>query len=100
MNSPARAPTDWSSDKMQRRIRKRYSAERRFKWLGLGAVAISIGFLALLLVIMMGNGLRGFTATQVSLDVLLNGVRRRPVPGTPAPRRRSGVPSSSRTGPP
>jgi phosphate transport system permease protein len=65
----ARTPTDWSSDEMQRRIRKRYAAERRFKWLGFGAVAISVGFLALLLVIMLGNGLRGFTATQVRLDV-------------------------------
>jgi phosphate transport system permease protein len=65
----ARAPTDWSSEAMQRRIRKRYAAERRFKWIGFGAVAISVGFLALLLVIMLGNGLRGFTATQVQLPI-------------------------------
>ena len=35
---------------MQRRIRKRYAAERRFKLLGLGAVLLSAGFLALLLI--------------------------------------------------
>jgi len=65
----ARAPTDWSSEEMQRRIRKRYAAERRFRFWGLGAILISAGFLALLLVIMLGNGIRGFTAAQVQLDV-------------------------------
>ena len=62
-------PTDWSSEAMQRRIRKRYAAERRFKLLGLGAVVLSAGFLALLLIIMIGNGARGFTASQVKLDI-------------------------------
>jgi phosphate transport system permease protein len=65
----ARAPTDWNSEAMQRRIRKRYAAERRFRLTGLAAVTIAAGFLALLLVIMLGNGLRGFTAAQVQLDV-------------------------------
>jgi phosphate transport system permease protein len=64
-----RPPTDWNSDAMQRRIRKRYAAERRFRLLGLGAVAIAAGFLALLLVIMLGNGVRGFTAAQIQLDL-------------------------------
>ena len=67
--STARTPTDWNSAAMQRRIRKRYAAERRFRLLGLGAVTIAAGFLALLLVIMLGNGLRGFTAAQVQLDI-------------------------------
>ena len=65
----ARTPTDWNSDAMQRRIRKRYAAERRFRLIGLAAVTIAAGFLALLLVIMLGNGLRGFTAAQIKLDV-------------------------------
>lgn len=65
----ARAPTNWRDPAMQRRIRKRYAAERRFKLLGLGAVALSAGFLALLLIIMLGNGIRGFTAAEVRLDV-------------------------------
>jgi phosphate transport system permease protein len=66
---PARAPTDWSSGEMQRRIRKRYAAERRFRLLGLTAILISAGFLVLLLVIMLGNGVRGFTAAQVQLEI-------------------------------
>ena len=64
-----RAPTDWSGEAMQRRIRRRYAAERRFKLIGLGAVVLSAGFLALLLVIMLGNGIRGFTAAEVKLDI-------------------------------
>ncbi len=38
---PARAPTDWKTDAMQRRIRRRYAAERRFRLLGLLAVLAS-----------------------------------------------------------
>ena len=62
-------PTDWKSPAMQGRIRKRYVAERRFKLLGLAAVLGSAGFLAFLLVTMMANGVRGFTQSEVRLDV-------------------------------
>jgi phosphate transport system permease protein len=62
-------PTDWSSREMQTRIRRRYAAERRFKYLGLLAVLISVGFLAFLLVTMLSNGVRGFTQTEVRLDI-------------------------------
>ncbi len=62
-------PTDWASAEMQRRIRKRYAAERRFRLTGLGAVLLSAGFLAFLLITMMANGLRGFTETQIRLDL-------------------------------
>ena len=55
-------PTDWNGAAMQRRIRKRYAAERRFRLLGLGAVLISAGFLAFLLVTMAANGLGGFVS--------------------------------------
>ncbi len=64
-----RAPTDWKTDAMQKRIRRRYSAERRFRLLGLGAVLLSAGFLAFLLVTMLGNGIKGFTQTEVRLDI-------------------------------
>ncbi|QPQ56176.1 phosphate ABC transporter permease PstA [Allosphingosinicella flava] len=67
MNGPQ--PTDWRSDAMQRRIRRRYAAERRFKAVGFGAVLLSAAFLAFLLVTMLSNGLRGFTQTEVRLDM-------------------------------
>jgi phosphate transport system permease protein len=64
-----RAPTDWNADAMQQRIRRRYAAERRFRWLGLGAILLSAAFLAFLLISMLGNGIRGFTQTEVRLDL-------------------------------
>lgn len=54
---------------MQRRIARRYAAERRFRGLGLGAVALSAGFLAFLLFTMIAQGVGGFTATQVALPI-------------------------------
>jgi len=62
-------PTDWKADAMQRRIRRRYAAERRFRLIGLGAVLLSAAFLAFLLVTMLGNGIRGFTQTEIRVEV-------------------------------
>ena len=63
------APTDWKSAAMQKRIAGRYSAERRFKLFGLGAVLLSGLFLAFLLFVMVGNGLRGFTYTNIEVPI-------------------------------
>jgi len=64
-----RNPTDWTSEAMRRRIARRYAAERRFKAAGLFAVLLSAAFLAFLLFTMMGNGLRGFTRTEIAVKV-------------------------------
>jgi phosphate transport system permease protein len=72
MNSPApaaRVPTDWNASPMQKRIRRRYAAERRFRLIGLAAVLLSAAFLAFLLVTMMANGLRGFSETQLRIQI-------------------------------
>ncbi len=69
VDSPLRTPTDWKTDAMQRRIRRRYASERRFRLLGFGAVALSGLVLAFLLVTMMANGVRGFTQTRIALPV-------------------------------
>jgi phosphate transport system permease protein len=69
LDPPSRTPTDWNSEGMQRRIRARYSSERRFRLIGLGAVLLSASFLAFLLITMVSNGARGFTQTEVRLDV-------------------------------
>jgi phosphate transport system permease protein len=63
-DAAARAPTDWKAKAMQQRIRRRYGAERRFRLLGLGACS-SAGFLAFLLITMIGNGMNGFRQTEV-----------------------------------
>jgi len=67
--APSSRKTDWMGDAMQRRIARRYAAERRFKLLGLAAVAASSLFLAFLLVVMIGNGAKGFVTTEATLTI-------------------------------
>lgn len=61
-------PTDWNGQIMQKRIARRYAAERRFKVMGFLAVALSTVFLAFLLFTMMGQGVRGFQRTEIAVD--------------------------------
>ena len=61
-------PTDWNGQNMQKRIARRYAAERRFKVMGFLAVALSTVFLAFLLFTMMGQGVRGFQRTEIAVD--------------------------------
>ncbi len=49
----------WNSPEMTKRLQSRYAAERRFKAIGAGAVALSLSFLAFLLFIMLRDGLGG-----------------------------------------
>lgn len=67
--TPERLPTDWKSDAMQKRIARRYASERRFKLAGFAAVLLSAAFLAFLLSTMVGNGIRGFTRTQIAVKI-------------------------------
>lgn len=73
-------PTDWRDPAMQKRIRRRYRAERRFKLMGLGAVMLSAGFLAFLLISMLSNGMSGFSRTELRLDVDLRPLAARLTP--------------------
>ena len=59
----------WTGDDMQRRVAKRYAAERRFRFFGLAAVALSIAFLAFLLFNMAWQGLGGFTQTEAKVAI-------------------------------
>jgi phosphate transport system permease protein len=65
----APSPTDWRAPAHQRRVARRYAAERRFRWLGLGAVMLSAGFLLVLLASMLAGGLGGFVQTQIALPI-------------------------------
>ena len=62
-------PTDWQSIGMQRRVRRRYAAERRFRRFGLAAVVGSPRFLAFLLITMILNGAQGFLQTRIDVPV-------------------------------
>ena len=72
MNSP------WQSPEMTRRVAKRNAAEKRFRMIGQAAIGLSLLFLALLLVIMVNNGLGGidwaFLTGSDSTDASLAGV--------------------------
>jgi phosphate transport system permease protein len=59
----------WTDGSMDRRVARRYAAERRFRYLGFAAVAMSALFLAFLLVTMAWRGLGGFTATEAALTI-------------------------------
>lgn len=50
---------------MAKRLARRYAAERRFRLIGLGAIAVSLAFLAYLLVTILASGLSG-----IDLDFL------------------------------
>lgn len=54
---------------MQARVRRRYAAERRFRLLGLAAVALSALFLAFLLVTMAWRGAGGFVQIEAAVPI-------------------------------
>jgi len=51
------------------RLKRRYAAERRFQFMGMAAIAIALGFLALLLVSIVSKGMTAFTQTQIQVEV-------------------------------
>ncbi|MGX7895397.1 phosphate ABC transporter permease PstA [Tsuneonella sp. HG222] len=53
----------------QARLKKRYAAERRFKAIGLGAIAFSIAVLAFLLISMTINGIGGFQRAELQVPI-------------------------------
>lgn len=63
------------SDQAQRRVRRRYAAERRFKLYGIAAVAIALGMLAVLLITIGGTSYRAFFKTNIHLELVLDAQR-------------------------
>ena len=55
------APSRWTDCSMQKRVAKRYAAERRFRLYGFAAIGISLIFLAFLLVTMTLKGAGGLS---------------------------------------
>ena len=69
MSSADAALSHWTGQDMQKRVAKRYAAERRFRFFGLAAVGISVAFLAFLLINMAWKGFGGFTQTETRLVI-------------------------------
>jgi phosphate transport system permease protein len=59
-------------DIVQRGLARRYRSERRFRALGLGAIVLSLCFLSLLFVSIIGKGYTAFLQTHVRLDIELD----------------------------
>jgi phosphate transport system permease protein len=54
------------------RIRRRYAAERRFRFYGMFAVGLAIAMLGVLLVSVCSKGYSAFYRTEIGLDVMLD----------------------------
>ena len=65
----SRAPSRWSDPSMTKRVRRRYVVERWFRGVGFAAVALSVLFLAFLLVNMASKGLGGFSHYEAALPI-------------------------------
>ena len=61
--APTRTPA------FEARLKKRYAAERRFKFLGLSAILFSVATLVFLLGTMMWNGLGGFQRAELKVPI-------------------------------
>lgn len=68
LTQQAQSNSFWKSEAMQKRIAKRYAAEKRFKFFGLVTIVLSCAFLAFLLFTMVMSGARGFMTTQMELQ--------------------------------
>ena len=56
---------------VERRLAKRYRAERRFRIAGVTAVATAVGILAILLTSIFSQGISAFAVNQITLPVEL-----------------------------
>ena len=61
----------WNSDK-EILLKKRYSAEKSFRFFGISSIIIALSFLCILLVNIFTNGLSAFSRTEILLKVNFN----------------------------
>lgn len=58
-----------TTEAAQRRLRRRYATERRFKYCGIGAICIGLGMLAILLVSIGGRAIPALTQNYLTLRI-------------------------------
>ncbi|WP_069441026.1 phosphate ABC transporter permease PstA [Methyloceanibacter superfactus] len=75
-NAQAIGPTapnlDWSSDQAQRRVRRRYAADRRLQAYGIIAIALAVGLLGVLIASLISTGFPAFIQTKVELPIYID----------------------------
>ena len=59
---------DWTAPQRLTRLRRRHRANRRMKWLGLGAILTAAALLAILVLSLLASGLPAFRQSYVTLD--------------------------------
>ncbi len=64
--------TNSFSPEFNKRLKRRYRAEQRFKLMGIGAIFIALSFLVFLLSTILLSGYSAFTQTYIKLDVTLD----------------------------
>ncbi|MDG6079652.1 phosphate ABC transporter permease PstA [Erythrobacter litoralis] len=63
------APNQMRTAAFEKRLAKRYAAEKRFKFLGMAAIVFSVAVLLFLLGTMLSNGLGGFQRAEVRVPI-------------------------------
>ncbi len=67
--TPAAAGRGWETTAYADRVKRRKRSEKVLLGLGLGAISIAFGFLALMLVALFSTGYKAFTQTHVTINV-------------------------------
>ena len=62
-------PRPTRTPEFEKRMARRYRAERNFRWLGMGAIAFSIGALIFLLSSMIANGIPGLQRAELTVTI-------------------------------
>src|SRR5690606_27414960 len=68
VSTPGSATGHWHSPSHHRRLRRRYAADRRLRMLGLGAIALALGLLGILVTSLVYTGYVAFAQTRVELN--------------------------------
>lgn len=69
---PAPAPTPNRAEQIAAFAKKRHAAEKRFRLYGLAAIGVSMAFLVILFVSIVGKGYTAFIQSQIRLEVYLD----------------------------
>ncbi|BBO68445.1 phosphate transport system permease protein PstA [Desulfosarcina alkanivorans] len=72
LKSLTRTDSRRTIDIVNRGLKRRYRAERRFRIYGVVAITLSLAFLALLFLTIMGNGYSAFQQTEIKLDIFFD----------------------------
>jgi phosphate transport system permease protein len=67
------AAVDWKSTAMDARRGRRYAADRRLQWYGMGAIALALGFLVFLVGTLVFTGHKAFVQTKAVVEIDLAG---------------------------